>query len=138
MRVAPHIRHRRRASLLSGFVSAHLCESLTLRRVGRALGLGDSTIRRALLACCGLRFHEFVDRVRVSHVAATLLSQPDIKDDALALAAGWRSRTSLHAAVRRVTGHSLRELRVAVISAGASADIPDFLRLLRDQVMLSS
>jgi methylphosphotriester-DNA--protein-cysteine methyltransferase len=106
-----HPRDSRRANLLRDFIASHVSEIVTLQSVSRELGLSHSTIRRALRDAWGIRFHALVERSRVERVLSVLAEEPELKDSALANAAGWRSRTSLYAAVRRVTGSSLRDLR---------------------------
>jgi methylphosphotriester-DNA--protein-cysteine methyltransferase len=110
-----------RALLIMTFVSAHADKPITLRCVGRELGLGKSTIRRILKAERGQRFQALVDEARVKRVLDALALEPDLKCSALALAGGWSSRTSLYSAVKRVTGKSLQELRAEMSNTCAEA-----------------
>lgn len=103
-----------RALVVWDYVVANGREPLTLRHVGRVLGIGESTIQRALRVQWGLGFHAILDRARVICALVLLLEEPAFKTEALALAVGWRSRSNLYAAVRRVTGSSLNSLRSSV------------------------
>lgn len=100
-----------RAEAVRQFVEATLPDRITIRRVARGVGLSESTIQRALRRARGPAFHELVDRCRFDRIQLALGSTPYIKDEALALEAGWRSRTSLYALVRRVSGRSLHSMR---------------------------
>ena len=98
-------------SRVRDYLCAHCSEDVSADAVGRAFGLSESSLRRKLKQESGLRFQELRDQVRVERVQAVLSAEPDLKVEALTIAVGWRSRTTLYATVRRVTGLSLDELR---------------------------
>ncbi len=101
----------RRISRIMNFLAAHVSEQLTLQRVGRECGLSASTVQRLLQDKYGVGFRETLEQIRIAKLLSTLKTDEELKDEALLFATGWRSRTTLYAATRRVTGHSLRELR---------------------------
>lgn len=111
MSLSSRWRNGRRGVMLRDYLAAHALEPLTLRQVSRSLGMSESTVQRALRANIGVGFHATLACVRVELALSMLLEDPDVKIEALALAVGWRSKKSLYAAVRRVTGRSLQELR---------------------------
>jgi AraC-like DNA-binding protein len=114
--VVPSGRDKRRALRVREYLLLHLAESITLEQTTLALRssastMSTSTIQRALHATWGIGFHELFERLRVQRFLTLLAADPDAKIEPLANTIGWRSKGNLYAAVRRVTGHSLSELR---------------------------
>ena len=53
--------------------------------------------------------------LRLNRAQELLRQEPDIKIEVLSLCLGWKSRKSLYAAVRRVSGRTLTEWRAGVV-----------------------
>jgi AraC-like DNA-binding protein len=113
------------ARLVREYLQSHCAEDVTVHAVGRAFGLSESSLRRRLKQEAGLRFHAVLDQVRVEKLLTALSAEPDLKVEALAVGVGWRSRTTLYAAVRRVTGRHLDELRAYAATGAGSLQLAE-------------
>lgn len=82
-----------------------------LREACHALGTSPSTLRRVLRRTMRTSFRALVQRHRVRRALLELTRDPSLKIEALAVHAGWHSRTSLYASVQLVTGAHIRTLR---------------------------
>jgi methylphosphotriester-DNA--protein-cysteine methyltransferase len=101
---------RDRAVALRSFL-VQADRNTTIYAASRTLGLSDSAIRRALRTTWNVSFHDLVDQVRLDRLVAALECDPTVKVLTLTSIGGWRSRTSMYAAIRRVTGGGLQLLR---------------------------
>jgi len=111
------------AQSLHSYMVTHASLGLTLSTACKHCFVSEATARRALLRLYGKGFHTLLDEIRISLIMDLLDRDGSMKDDALTWAAGWKSRTSLYAAVRRVTGTSLHDLRIKVSSATPAPQI---------------
>jgi AraC-like DNA-binding protein len=107
-------REYKRAVIIRRYIQLHYHERLTLCGLARDLKLSESTVRRSLRLTWNVTVHRLIDECRIGKVRGLLATEPDLKNDALASSVGWRSRTSLHEAIRRLTGQSLAALRAEV------------------------
>lgn len=98
---------------LQHYLSQHCGDRLTLRTLSQALSISESTIKRIIRRTWHCSFHNLLERFRVARMLNYLVKFPNSKAHTLAFEGGWRSRTTLHAAVARVTGLPLGDLRNA-------------------------
>lgn len=93
---------------------------LTLGALAGGLGLSISTTQRVLRKE-QLDFRTVVSMMRLVSAERLLRKEPTLKVEALGLLAGWRSRKSLYAAVKRVRGCSLAQWRARVLKGPIDA-----------------
>jgi AraC-like DNA-binding protein len=96
------------ASRAARLIRIHYDEQWSVDRLARRLHLTPSHLRREFQRQFGMSVHQYRERVRVREAAMKIRNE---KVDAQALRVGYRSRTNLYAAFRRVTGLSLTAFR---------------------------
>jgi AraC-like DNA-binding protein len=108
---APRIRRRARVSGTSGlrieqvttYLALHYHETLSLARIGRAVGVHPQYLARAFRKHCGISVWEYLTRLRVAH-AQRLLLTTDAKIIDVALESGFGSVAPFYAAFARYGG----------------------------------
>ena len=108
-RVGPP-RNDKTAAVLS-YIAAHSHEHMTVGRAARDLGLSASSVRRIVKQMGVSGFHRVLEACRVFNALTMLDSDATLKTEALCRCVGWKSRRNLYAAVRRICGHHLRDMR---------------------------
>jgi AraC-like DNA-binding protein len=86
--------------------------SVTVVTLARRLTCHRRTLERAFRRVRNQSVHQFVVRLR-TQAAIDLLVKTDLKCEAIARDVGFRSRTTLNAAVKQTTGYTPRQLRAS-------------------------
>lgn len=102
-----------RATLLLAHMAKRAAETVRLSGVAHELGMSPSTAQRALRSR-GLDFRTALVRIRLQQAERLLHLEPDLKVEAVSRSVGWKSRKSLYAALRRISGQRMAEFRAGI------------------------
>jgi len=101
------------------FLRAHLNRSLNVENLANAVGVGETTLRRAVRTVCGCQLTAFVNGMRLEQAHAWLSTDRESRTQAeIAAALGFRSSRSFAAAYRRRFGETMSETRRRAVSIG--------------------
>ncbi len=99
------------------FIELHKGEDLSLGRVAAAAGASVYHFCKVFHASTGLKFTDYVARVRVEEARAQLLI-PTRRISEVAFAAGFKSLTQFNRTFRRVFGESPSDFRAKLVAGG--------------------
>lgn len=99
------------ASRVVDHLRQHCADHLTLKSLSDALSISESTTKRVIRQTWHCSFQSLREYFRVARMLNYLIEFPESKTHTLAIEGGWRSRTTLNAAVMRVTQTRLCDVR---------------------------
>jgi AraC-like DNA-binding protein len=103
------------------WIGAHYHEPLTLAKVAQVAQMGSTHFCRKFHRTTGLKFREFLSRMRIARVRQ-LLADPNNAIAESALAVGFQSVSQFNRTFHKLVGQSPTEYRAALLARRPAAD----------------